>query len=111
MLENLQGEKHRESTKEQYHKIWTNFNKFLLRLDRRPNTWEEKVAWYCTYLVQTQGTQSSTIKTYVSAIKDVLISDGYDWKDNKMLMSAITSSCSLKNDHVMSKNANPKWIA
>ena len=48
----------RNSTKRNYYMIWTNFNKFLVRLDRRPNEWEDRVALYAAYLVEL-GRQSA----------------------------------------------------
>ena len=46
------------------------------------------------------GLQSSTIKSYISAIKRILLDDGYQWEYNKMLLTAITKACKLKNDRV-----------
>ena len=53
-----------------------------------------------THLVK-QGYQSSTIKSYFSAIKHVLKTDGYQWNDDKAMLSTITKSCRLINDCVM----------
>ena len=52
-----------------------------------------------TYLVDL-GRQSSTIKSYFSAIKHVLKVDGYDWDDSKVMLSVVTKSCKLINDKV-----------
>ena len=38
------------------------------------------------------------MKSYVSAIKAVLAQDGYQWNDDKLLLSAITCSCKETND-------------
>ena len=45
-----------------------------------------------------KGTQYSTIRSYVSAIKHILKVDKYEWDDNKVLLSAITRACKIKND-------------
>ena len=50
-----------------------------------------------------QGMQSSTVKSYVSAIKKTLIDDGYSWDDNKVLVSSLTKACRIINDRVMTR--------
>ena len=90
---------HRDSTKINYHGVWNNFNKFLIRLDRKPRSWEEGASLYCTHLVN-QGAQSSTLKSYISAIKSKLKTDGYIWDDESMMLNALTKACKLKNDVV-----------
>ena len=99
VLDMLKYMKHRQSTAETYHWVWHCFNKFLIRLDDRPILWEHKMQLFCTYLVE-QGSQSSTIKLYVSAIKSVLESDGYEWKDERLLLGTITKACRIKNDQL-----------
>ena len=100
MLEKLKNEQHHNSTKKTYHKIWEKFNKFLIRLDKKPDSWEHRTSLYCTHLVTTLHRQSSTIRSYVSAIKSILKTDGYPWSDSKILLNCITKSCKLKNDRI-----------
>ena len=50
-----------------------------------------------------QGAQSSTIKSYFSAIKFMLKADNYEWDDNKILLTSITRSCRLQNDLVKTR--------
>ena len=66
-------------------------------MDRRPETWEDRVASYAAFLVD-QGRQSATIKSYVSAIKYVLKADDYSWNESKMLLQSITRACRIEND-------------
>ena len=99
VLEKLKQKKNRDSTKAIYHNVWRNFNRFVLRLDKRPKFREERVQLFCAYLVE-KGTQSSTLKTYVSAIKSVLKDDNYKWDDNKVLLSSITRGCRVINDKI-----------
>ena len=54
---------------------------------------------YGTHLVE-MGTQSSTIKSYFSAIKHVLRCDGYEWSDDKAALSVTTKCCRIINDRV-----------
>ena len=98
VLERLRCQDNRASTRHSYHKIWTKFNEFLIKLDVIPEKWENKVALYCAYLIEIKELQSSTIRTYVSAIKKTLSNDGYEWNDKLLLLSAITRACKLKND-------------
>ena len=51
------------------------------------------------YLVD-NGHQSATIRSYCSAIKAVLVADGYDWNDDLVLLASITKACRLINDKV-----------
>ena len=102
-LEKLKNMRHKESTNDKYHSIWTKFNNFVIRLDNKKLSWEERVVYYCTHLIYECNTQSSTIKSYVSAIKDILRADGYEWTDNKMLMTSLVASAKTKNDFSKSK--------
>ena len=63
----------------------------------KPNTWEERTSLFLAYLIE-NGAQSATIKTYKSAIKCILYEDNYAWDENKILITALTKACKLKND-------------
>ena len=103
LLEEYQTDSgNRETTDENYYGIWKNFNHYLLLLDRMPTTWEEKVTLYCAHLIKT-GIKSTTLKSYVSAIKSILKSIKYYLNVDKMLMTALTKTCKSKNDRVISK--------
>ena len=99
ILDNLKFQVNRSSTRATYLGVWRNFNKFLLRLDGRPRSWEHGVTLYCTHLCKL-GRKSSTIKSYVSAIKFTLVADDYPWSDRKILLSTLTRVCKAKNDVV-----------
>ena len=79
-------------------------NKFLLKLDHKliNTSWEQKTTLFGAYLVD-NGIQSSTLKSYFSAIKHILKQDGYLWDDNKVLLSALVKSCKLENDTVKTR--------
>ena len=83
--------------------MWNKFNQFIIKLDRIPKSWEERTCLYCTYLICIKSRKSSTVKSYISAIKCVLRRDGYIWEDNKLLLNTITKSCKLKNDKVKTR--------
>ena len=95
-------EKHENSTKENYHGIWKNFNRFIIRLDVIPSTWEDRLTLFIGHLAD-NGIQSSTIKSYISAIKAVLEYDDHKWDEDKLKINALTKACSLRNDTVKVK--------
>ena len=99
ILDRLEMQKHRSSTRATYLQVWHKFNQFVIRLDRKPNSWEKRTALFCAYLVENKY-KSATIKSYVSAIKSVLKSDGYPWDENLLLLDTITKACRLINDCV-----------
>ena len=98
ILEKLKNNQTRHSTSANYLGIWRHLNKFIISLDYRDHlSWEEKTALFGAYLVD-EGIQSTTLKSYFSAIKHILKQDGYKWNDNKVLLSLLVKSCKLKND-------------
>ena len=50
-----------------------------------------------------KGIQSATIKSYLSAIKKILVADKYKWDDSRVLISALTKACRLVNDTVYTR--------
>ena len=99
LIDKLKCKTVRDTTSQNYLSIWRHFNKFIIRLDFKPDRWEDRVAIFCAYLIQ-KGLQSSTIKSYISAIKSVLRDDGYEWNEKRGLLSSLTQACKLKNDQV-----------
>ena len=101
-MEKLKGCNNRKRTQENYLGIWRNFNDFLIRLDTKPNLWEERTALFLTYMIDNEA-KSSTIKSYKSAIKSILVNDNYEWNESKILLSCLTRACRIKNDIVRTK--------
>ena len=99
ILDRLMFRQNRISTSRTYMSIWRQFNKFLISLNVRPNEWEERTSLFLAYMID-KGMQSGTVRSYVSAIKKILVNDGYKWNDNKVLLSSLTKACKLINDHV-----------
>ena len=102
IVESLSTQQHRNSTKSVYIGVWRSFNKFLIRLDEKPRTWEERVTLYVGYLVK-KGMQSATIRSYISGIKAVIQEDGYEWSDKNAKLLALTKNCRLHNDLVKNR--------
>ena len=99
IIQRLQNEKHRSSTRRNYRSIWKNFNEFFIQLDRKPNNWEERISLYVGYLVASEK-QLCTIKSYISAIKSVLLDTGIELDKNAYLLTSLTKACKLVNDKV-----------
>ena len=64
-----------------------------------PFLWEDRTSLFCAFLIE-KGTQSQTIKSYVSAIKSILMDDNYQWRDDRILLNSLTKVCKLENDHL-----------
>ena len=98
IVEKLRLQSHRNSTRRNY-TIWKLLSKFYLRLDIKPCTWEDRLVLFVGYLVN-NNKQSSTIKSYISAIKYVLKEDKVELNENKFLIDSLTKACKLINDTV-----------
>ena len=86
ILDRLRSKTTRNTTVKNYYQIWCQFNKFVIRLDQKPTTWEDRLALYGAYLVD-KGTQSSTLKSYFSAIKKILEMNEYEFKMKTLLLN------------------------
>ena len=102
IIENLRTQKFRNSTKMNYYGIWKNFNQFFLKLDVKPDNWEDRLSLYIGYLVE-NNRKSATIKSYISAIKAVLLNVNVELSEDKILLSSLTKACKLWNDRVQMK--------
>ena len=58
----------RDNTVATYRRVWKSFNRFLIKLDKIPRDWEDRTGLFVANLI-TNGAQSATVKSYVSAIK------------------------------------------
>ena len=81
IISKLQNSKYRPSTKNTYMTVWRIFNESFVKLDKKPDTWENRILLFAGHLVQ-ERQQSATIKSYSSAIKAVLL-------DNKIAVNEI----------------------
>ena len=102
IIEKLRILKNRDSTRRNYHTIWNQFNAFLIKLDRKPKRWEDRVTLFITYLTN-KGRKSSTLHSYVSAIKCVLGGDGYTLNTDFIFLNSITRVCRVINDRVKAR--------
>ena len=89
----------RHSTNQNYQRVWRLFNKFIIKLDIIPDMWEQKTALFIVYMTE-KGCQSTTLKSYISAIKATLQGDGYKWDDKLVLLGSLTKACKINNDRI-----------
>ena len=101
-MEKLMMTQHRDSTAKNYLGIWRQFNRFLMNLDRKPKLWEDRTTLFIAYLVD-KGVQSSSIKSYVSAIKKTLVMDKYKWDDTLVMVRSLAKACRIINDKVTTR--------
>ena len=99
VIDKLMSNQTRKSTGKTYLRVWRQFNNFVINLDVKPKYWEDRTTLFIGHLVD-KGVKSNSIKTYVSAIKRILIDDGYQWEDSKILLSSLTRACRIINDKV-----------
>ena len=97
VVNHLKLQRHRDSTRQNYYGIWKNFNEFFIKLDHKPIDWEDRIVLYVAFLIQNKR-KSSTIKSYISAIKAVLFNGGIEIQEDATLLAALTRACKLKND-------------
>ena len=102
IVDRLKLDRIRDSTKANYYSIWKTFNKFFLQLDVKSRTWEDHLVPYVGYLVETDK-KSQTVKSYISAIKNILRDDGVILKEDKFLITSLTRACRLLNDQVITR--------
>ena len=102
ILNQLENQKNKNSTKKVYLNIWRQFNKFVIKLDPLPKTWEERITLYVAFMVES-GMQSSSIKTYLSAIKSMLAEDEYILDSTKLKLTSLTKACRITKDRVRTR--------
>ena len=102
ILDKLQTKSNRETTVEQYMNTWRLFNSFLIRLDKMPPTWEERLFLYVGYCID-RGLQSATVKSYISGIKFMAELIDHEWNIKRAKLLTLTRACKLENDRVRTR--------
>ena len=95
----LKINRNRNSTRNNYYAIWTTFNEFFIKLDKKPRSWEDRLILFVGYLISRKR-KSTTIRSYISAIKSVLRDGGVTINENSYLLSSLTRACRFTNDQV-----------
>ena len=102
IIDKLRMQRHRDSTRKNYYSIWKLFNKFILNLDRKPCNWEDRLTLFVGCLID-DDKQSSTVKSYISAIKAVLAENDIELNENTFLLNSLTRACRLVNDQIRTR--------
>ena len=97
-IDKLKMERYCDGTRKNYYAIWKVSNKFFLRLDIKPDNWEDRLVLFAGFLAK-ENKRASTIKCYISVIKAILQVDGFRIHEDRFLLSSITRACTYKNDY------------
>ena len=102
IIDQLKTKRYRTSTKTSYRSVWKSFNKFFIKLDVKPMTWEDQVSLYTRFLVGYKK-QSSTIRSYILAIRAILSDIGIELDLDQCLITSLTRACRVVNDMVRTR--------
>ena len=93
----LRSQCHRSTTRANYYAVWKVFKNFIIRLDCKPKSWEDRLTLFLGHLIQCQR-KSTTVKSYISAIRAVLQEVNIELQEDRFLITALTKACRLQND-------------
>ena len=102
IIEKLKLEQHCDSTKQNYYAVLKLFNQFFIRLDAKPDRWEDRLTLFVDYLVHTKK-QSSMVRSYISAIKAVLRMNNIKITEDQYVLASMVRACKLKNDQIQTR--------
>ena len=86
-----------------YYSVWKTFNEFFIKLDVKPAKWSDRLTLCIGYLIDQKKVQPQTVRSYISAIKTVLRSDGIEISEDSYLLSLLVRACKLKNSSVRTR--------
>ena len=78
--------------------MWKSFCKFFNKLDDKPEQWNDRIVLFVGYLIISKK-KSSTIKSYVSALKAILRDEDIEVSEDQMLLRSLTRACRINFDH------------
>ena len=103
IVDRLKSERCHDSTRKTYLTVWHIFNKFFVSLDYRPRKWEDRIVLFVAFLIEVKGLKSSTIRSYLSAIRAILWENEIELNEDAVLLSALIRACKLKNDTIVAR--------
>ena len=99
VVERLKFYQHRSSTRHNYYGIWKNFNDFFIKLDNKPDLWEDRITLFVAYLID-NNRKSTTVRSYISTLQAILKLVGVKLNQDSVLLGSLTRACKLCNDQV-----------
>ena len=88
MIDRLKMQRFRDSTWDTYLRVWKIFNKFFVRLDHKRDQWEDHIVSFAGYLID-QKLKSSTMRSYISALRAVLAEDNIKLNEDYFTLSSL----------------------
>lgn len=95
----IQSYRLKHSTRKSYKRTWNRFNKFISKFNLIPPKWEDRIIVWAAHLADHRKS-SSTIKSYVSAIRYCLSLDGIKVPHSNCELSAIIQAARQMNDRL-----------
>lgn len=92
----------KKGTKKTYRTAYLDFIRFNLSLDRMPQLLDDQLAIYVAYRVE-KGDYSSTVETYLSGIKSMLLLDGIEINTRTTRLRSLIKACKYENDRVIQR--------
>ena len=102
IVERLKFERFSYTTRQTYYRVWKLFNKFFVRLERKPNNWEDRLVLFTGFLIDNE-LKSTSVRSYLSAIRAVLTENDIVINENRFLLNSMTRAIRLKNDKLITK--------
>ena len=97
ILEIFKNNQRADSAGETYQLAWQSFNDVFIKLDYKPNCWEDCIALFVAFLIDNNNPES-TIITYTSGIKVVFRDDGVEIDDNSLLLASFLRACKYNSN-------------
>ena len=94
VIQQLQQNSVRKSTRKIYESVWRNLNNFIRR-DEKPDNWEDRLILFAGHLIE-QNKKSQTVRSYVSAVKGILKYDGIHLCVDKVLLWDVKKISEIK---------------
>ena len=102
IVDRLKSQQYRNSTRKNYYVVWKLFNKFFIRLDKKPDTWKDHLTLFVGYLIDNKR-QFATVKSYISAVRAILMEIGVKLNNEHTQFSSLTKACRLVNDQIKTR--------
>ena len=99
IIEKLELKAYQDPTWQNYYTIWCLFNKFVISLNRKPNNWEDRLVLFIAKCVS-NGRASAIIRSYASAVKAVLRTEGVFLDSYIYKLKVLAKVCRLSNDRL-----------